>query len=62
MIENHVTVSEAAEIFGVSRQRMHVLLRDYEVPVVPLSARMSMIKKQDLKRIPKDRPNGKRKT
>lgn len=61
MIENHLTVSEAAEYFGVSRQRMHQLIHSYDVPVVDVSPKLKMIRRSHLKMIPKDRPPGPRK-
>lgn len=61
MIPGHVTVSEAAQSFGVSRQRMHVLLRDYDIELNFLNPRMALIKKKDLQKIPKTREPGRHK-
>lgn len=57
-IGEYVSVSEAAEFFGVTPQRMHQLIKSYEVPVEKQNPRFSVIRKTDLKRIPKRRPAG----
>lgn len=57
-IANYYTVSEAAELFGVTRQRMHSLIKTYNVHVDKVSARLCVIPKSEIKKIPKDRPNG----
>ena len=58
VLQNYLTVSQAADDFGVSRQRMHVLLRTYDVPFETLPNGMKVMKRAALKRIPRDRPSG----
>lgn len=61
-VNNMLTVAEAAQEFGVTRQRMHILFRDYDVKTVRVNARCLLVTQQELRKVPKDRPNGIKKT
>lgn len=56
-VTNMLTVSEAAEKFGVSRQRMHVLIRNYKIKVEKVGP-IQLIEQKDLLKIPSHRPTG----
>ncbi len=57
-INNMLTVSEAAKTFGVTRQRMHMLIREYSLQTTQLHPRCTLVCKTELKKIPKERPVG----
>lgn len=57
-IDQFLSIAQAAENFGVSRQRMHQLIETYGVEVETLTSRMKLVNKQELQRIPANRPSG----
>lgn len=57
----YLSVTEAAETFCVSRQRMHVLLRTYNVETETIG-NQKLVAKKELAKIPKNRPLGRQKT
>ena len=57
---SHCTVAEAAKDLGVSVQRMHQLIRYYGVVVNRLTPRFTLIPRKELRKIPKERPSGRR--
>ena len=50
-----LTISEAAASFGVSRQRMHQIVRKYDVPTTQINPRLSVVSKVALAKLEKDR-------
>jgi len=57
-IEKHfLTITQAAELSGVSRQRMHQLVKLYGVPTHPVGSQ-NLIYRPDLDKIPANRPSG----
>lgn len=56
---NMITISEAAEKLGVSRQRMHVLCRTYQLKTVPAGP-IKVLDERELRKIPSERPTGKK--
>lgn len=60
-VHDMLTIAEAAKQFNVTRQRLHALIRDYGVATVRVTPRLLLVPKSELKKIPKDRPNGVRK-
>lgn len=59
-IGNLLTMTEAAKQIGVSRQRMHELVIAYGLKVTEVNVGniRKMIDKQELKKLPKNRPSG----
>lgn len=53
-----VTIAEAARLFGVTLQRMHQLISDYDVKKEKIHARLYLVAKSELAKIPEDRPTG----
>jgi hypothetical protein len=52
-----LTISEAAGILGVSRQRVHQLLRELDIRPQAINPRLSMISRAALAKIKKARKN-----
>ncbi len=59
-VKNLLTISEAAEAFHVSRQRMHALIKTYAVATVEPSPKLFLVSKEELKKIPEKRLPGPR--
>ena len=57
-VANFLTMSEAADELNVTRQRLHQLVKAYGLTVEKVHVRLTMIKRSELKKIPKNRPNG----
>lgn len=57
--ENTLTISEAAGRLGVSRQRMHVLVRTYNLKTEKVGM-MRRVEMKELKKIPSERPTGRK--
>ena len=57
-IPTALTVSEAAEEYEVSRQRIHQLMATYDVKPYRLANGTYLIPLEELKKIPKKRKNG----
>jgi hypothetical protein len=54
-----VTVSQAAQLIGVSRQRMHQLIFAYDLHAeVVGSGRVKVLHRKELRKIPSERPPG----
>jgi hypothetical protein len=58
-IHNMLTISDAAKQFGVSRQRMHVLLKTYAVRTQAIGP-LKLVEKKELRKIPVIRPTGRK--
>jgi len=58
--KNYVTVRQAAQLVGVSRQRIHVIIKTYNVQSERVDGGPLMIPRPELKKIPKKRPTGKK--
>ena len=54
-----LTVTDAAKVLGVSRQRMHILLKTYGVRTLPAGP-LKLIDLKELRKIPAVRPTGKK--
>jgi excisionase family DNA binding protein len=54
---NHYTVAQAAELLGVSRQRVHQLIRFYALKVDCVAGLLTLIPKKELAKIPTNRTN-----
>jgi predicted transcriptional regulator of viral defense system len=61
-IENYITIREAAEIIGVTPQRFHKLISTYGLSVQKLTPRMTLVAKREIKKIPTNRPSGRKLT
>lgn len=57
-IKDMLTISEAARKYGVTRQRMHILIKDHGVNPVRLHARCLLVSERELRKIPRERKNG----
>lgn len=56
-----IPISEAAKIIGVSRQRVHQLIKEYDLETDPINARFKSMRRADAERLrDMDRPNGTR--
>ena len=54
-----ITVREGAEIVGVSVQRMHQLIHEYELETTSLHSRLKVMRRNDAEKIKRmDRPSG----
>ena len=60
-LESMFTISQAAELFGVTRQRMHQLILAYNVETVVINDRCKLVDVMELAKIPTVRPWGVRK-
>lgn len=58
-LKNMMTLTEAAKKIGVSRQRMHVLVRTYDL-TTEKAGPIRMLDAAELRKIPKNRPTGKK--
>ena len=58
ILDDFLTVPEAAAEFGVTRQRMHQLIDYYKLEALYINARLRLIRKSELKKIPEIRPTG----
>ena len=56
--KNAITISQAAEQFGVSPQRMHQLIAAYEVETICVNPRLKLVEQKELRKIPEHRPTG----
>jgi len=52
LLNECMTISEVAEKLGVTRQRVHALIRTYGVRVQVINSRMFLIPKKEMKKIP----------
>lgn len=52
------TISEAAELFKVSRQRMYQLFEMHGVKITKVNSRLNLVESEELKKIPRKRPTG----
>jgi hypothetical protein len=60
MIGDYLTVSELADQMGLTPQRVHVILRTYDVPTIRPHKRLTLVPKAEAKKLLKlERPNGK---
>jgi hypothetical protein len=57
-LAKHMTITQAAEKYGVSRQRMHQLIDTYGAETIWIGS-VKLISTSELRKIPKKRPNGK---
>jgi len=53
----YLSVTEAAEMFGVTRQRMHALIKTYQIKSEKVGKQI-VLSRKNLSKIPSDRPNG----
>lgn len=59
-LDRMITIPQAAERFGVTRQRMHQLIGTYGVATVFVSPKLKMVDVKELAKIPAKRPPGPR--
>ena len=57
-MQDYITVSEAATLFGVTTQGMHGIIKKYDVEVYEINPNMFLVPKSELRKIPKERPTG----
>ncbi len=60
-ITNMLTITEAAQQIGVSRQRMHVLIKTYGLQT-ERAGPIKMIARDELAKLPTNRPSGRKVT
>jgi hypothetical protein len=58
-INDMLTISDAAKALGVSRQRMHVLIKTYAVQTTSVGP-IKLVDLKELRKIPAIRPTGKK--
>lgn len=57
--DKFMTVSEVAELLGVTVQRTHQLIAQFDIPTVVVHARLKLVHKEDAERLAKTpRPTG----
>ena len=57
-LQDYVTVREAAEMYEVTRQQMHNLIKIHKVKIRKFAGSLMLISKKELKKVPKNRPVG----
>jgi len=57
-MNNLITVKDLAEKYGVSKSRMHALIKKYKVKIACTIGDTFMIKRSEARKIPKERPVG----
>ena len=55
MIAEYLTLAEVAEKLGVSRQRVRVLCQTYGVEMIAVHPRLSVVHRDEVKKIPSAR-------
>jgi predicted DNA-binding protein YlxM (UPF0122 family) len=50
-----LTIAEAADALGVTRQRVHVLIRTYNASVIRKSEKLTLIERQEVERISREK-------